>query len=569
MKTVFGYGKTKYRFVIALICALCLTISVFPTVWAAAEDSMPALNEEQTKDSDTVSDAETLGNIADGTSATENAGTDQTGTDQEGTGKTDTGNAETDKAENDSTGTDTSDSDASQQTEDLDGTGQQKAETELTYTSMVIYLWQEDELSLSGADDPQKITWSVGDTAVAAIRAKKASSDGSEADITGRSIVVTALSEGKTKITAEYGGQKYSCSVEVKKPQINYSYKLMNVGDKITLKVKGANIVSFVSDNSEIATAASSGKVTAKAAGSTTILLIDDNAEVYTCNLFVFDGDRLDTPSVTLRTVTDDLWLTTAIKAGDYTYERNTGLKLVKKTKKGYKVSVGDQTFEISSSYVTNVCPAVTPTPAASVADTSFKVEAGMLVNYTSNLMYSGTPKNLVYLKDSDITRNFSYDSSCRLQKEVIEPLSSMIDAAVKDGETWFAVDETGAYRTFALQDSYWKARLAGTPTYGDDPYHNGGTKCVPAVSSEHRTGYAIDILANPSGYVWLNANCYKYGFILRYTGDKTEYTGVMDEYWHYTYVGEGVAYTCYTEGLCLEEYYMKYVDPAATIPFD
>ena len=32
------------------------------------------------------------------------------------------------------------------------------------------------------------------------------------------------------------------------------------------------------------------------------------------------------------------------------------------------------------------------------------------------------------------------------------------------------------------------------------------------------------------AGFNWLKENCYKYGFIHRYTGDKTEKTGVMDE---------------------------------------
>ena len=101
---------------------------------------------------------------------------------------------------------------------------------------------------------------------------------------------------------------------------------------------------------------------------------------------------------------------------------------------------------------------------------------------------------------------------------------------------------------------------MGENPSYGDDPYHSGGVICVPGVSSEHRTGYAIDFDASEQGFDWLEKNSYKSGFIKRYYGNKTEYTGVMDEPYHFTYVGKAVALTCYSEGICLEEYYEKYV---------
>ena len=55
--------------------------------------------------------------------------------------------------------------------------------------------------------------------------------------------------------------------------------------------------------------------------------------------------------------------------------------------------------------------------------------------------------------------------------------------------------------------------------------------------------------------YNWLSKNAYKYGFIKRYPEDKTDLTGVMDEPWHYRYVGLDAAWEIYSQGLCLEEY--------------
>ena len=50
-------------------------------------------------------------------------------------------------------------------------------------------------------------------------------------------------------------------------------------------------------------------------------------------------------------------------------------------------------------------------------------------------------------------------------------------------------------------------------------------------------------------------ANCYKYGFILRYPSDKSDITGISYEPWHYRYVGKDVAQEIHDKGICLEEY--------------
>lgn len=78
--------------------------------------------------------------------------------------------------------------------------------------------------------------------------------------------------------------------------------------------------------------------------------------------------------------------------------------------------------------------------------------------------------------------------------------------------------------------------------------------------TSEHQTGLAMDVGwiddaygETPSGQ-WLAANCYKYGFILRYMKGKESITGYKYEPWHIRYVG-GVAEDIYRSGLCLEEY--------------
>lgn len=73
---------------------------------------------------------------------------------------------------------------------------------------------------------------------------------------------------------------------------------------------------------------------------------------------------------------------------------------------------------------------------------------------------------------------------------------------------------------------------------------------------SEHQLGLAVDINgAVYDLYLWLQENSYRYGFIFRYPGEKTEITGTAEEVWHYRYVGEEAARRMYEQGICLEEY--------------
>ncbi len=79
--------------------------------------------------------------------------------------------------------------------------------------------------------------------------------------------------------------------------------------------------------------------------------------------------------------------------------------------------------------------------------------------------------------------------------------------------------------------------------------------------TSEHQLGIAVDINADTTKsssddvYSWLAENAHKYGFIKRYPSDKTDITGVINEPWHYRYVGKEAALEIYFQGMCLEEY--------------
>ena len=84
--------------------------------------------------------------------------------------------------------------------------------------------------------------------------------------------------------------------------------------------------------------------------------------------------------------------------------------------------------------------------------------------------------------------------------------------------------------------------------------------------TSEHQLGLALDIVdksyqlleedqQNTPAQQWLMANCWKYGFILRFPKDKEAITGITYEPWHYRYVGEEAAKAITESGISLEEY--------------
>ena len=80
--------------------------------------------------------------------------------------------------------------------------------------------------------------------------------------------------------------------------------------------------------------------------------------------------------------------------------------------------------------------------------------------------------------------------------------------------------------------------------------------------TSEHQLGLSVDISSDPASgqdagsvWYWLQLYCWDYGFIIRYPEDKKDITGIINEPWHYRYVGVENAQAMKESGQCLEEY--------------
>ena len=147
------------------------------------------------------------------------------------------------------------------------------------------------------------------------------------------------------------------------------------------------------------------------------------------------------------------------------------------------------------------------------------------------------------------------------VDKRIYPALQEMFDAARSDGV--YPIIASG-YRTAEEQQSLMDEKIADYKAEGY-PAGEAVTKAEAWVAipgtSEHQIGIGVDINADgihSTGnkvYEWLNQNACKFGFICRYPPDKTEITGVINEPWHYRYVGIEAATEIQNQGVCLEEY--------------
>lgn len=135
------------------------------------------------------------------------------------------------------------------------------------------------------------------------------------------------------------------------------------------------------------------------------------------------------------------------------------------------------------------------------------------------------------------------------LHETALDALRELFAAARVEGSRVLFV--SSGYRDFEKQKQIYDE--TADKAYVSLPNH-----------SEHQTGLAVDIMvldvsqwemgASHEGR-WLAENSWKYGFILRYAGDKQPITGTADEPWHFRYIGQPHAYWCWQNNLCFEEY--------------
>ncbi len=177
-----------------------------------------------------------------------------------------------------------------------------------------------------------------------------------------------------------------------------------------------------------------------------------------------------------------------------------------------------------------------------------------ILINRENRLSENYVPDNLIEIS----SRFLNYAEDDNLESTASEALNRMFNAAMEDGISLIGVS---GYRSYDMQRRLYDTRMMREGEAQTRSY------TAEAGASEHQTGLAIDILSdeysvldegfeNTRAFKWLNENCYKYGFILRYLKGKEDITGYNYEPWHFRYIGnEEAAMEIMNRGLTFEEY--------------
>ena len=169
----------------------------------------------------------------------------------------------------------------------------------------------------------------------------------------------------------------------------------------------------------------------------------------------------------------------------------------------------------------------------------------------------SYTPTDLVV---PDIPLRVPGNESMQVRKATATALEAMFAAAKTDG---LSLMLSSGYRSYNYQVDLYGGYVK---TQGQA---TADTQSARPGFSEHQTGLAADLEPTsktceldvcfkdtPEG-AWVAANAYKYGFIIRYTSDKTAVTGYEFEPWHVRYIGTELATELHNTNVeTLEEFF-------------
>ena len=150
--------------------------------------------------------------------------------------------------------------------------------------------------------------------------------------------------------------------------------------------------------------------------------------------------------------------------------------------------------------------------------------------------------------------------------RTAVEALKEMLEAAKADGigKKW---QIAAGYRSWDDQVNVLNAKINSykkrNKEWSSSKARRAALRSVAEPgASEHHLGLSFDInkkgastFAGTKHSEWLNEHCWEYGFIIRYTKEKEQITGIVEEPWHIRYVGVEHAMYMKEHDLCLEEY--------------
>ncbi len=189
-----------------------------------------------------------------------------------------------------------------------------------------------------------------------------------------------------------------------------------------------------------------------------------------------------------------------------------------------------------------------------------------LLINRENALPKGYVPKNMATINKSKMS---VASNDLKLLPVPLEALYQLNAAAKKDNAKGLFVHQ--AYRSESFQNTLFQRRLEKfkkTEKTYEEAFEKTQQMVAYPGKSEHQAGLALDVYSTkgPSAETffgtndqkWLEKNCYKFGYIVRYPDGKTNITKIIYEPWHIRYVGVPLATYLYNNKLCLEEFYTK-----------
>ena len=398
---------------------------------------------------------------------------------------------------------------------------------------------------------------------------------------------ITGVSDGKTEITVSSGELSDSIIVIVKKDiieKLDVSLAALSLDggeeQKVTAKLTPSDAkdvsLSWKSADTEVATVDKDGNIKGVNTGETIVTVTDSvtglskDISVTVNGLELPDSMEFDKKSVTLEvgevynsvlkfspediTHTSAIYYTSDSSVASVT---NEGVITAKSEGSCTIEAYYENDFRLVATMEVNIIdPYVITQPETTVPETP-KPETSK----PSAPSYNGSHKmevidgityfDGVMIANKTYTLPASYNPG--VQPVAMDAFYDMQAAAAADGISLWILS---SFRSYEDQDVIYNRYVAqdgrdAADTYSSRPGH-----------SDHQTGYTFDLNSleqdfqyDPAGK-WLDKNCYKYGFIIRYPKGKESSTGYMYEPWHVRYIGVDLATKVTQSGLSLEEYF-------------
>lgn len=219
----------------------------------------------------------------------------------------------------------------------------------------------------------------------------------------------------------------------------------------------------------------------------------------------------------------------------------------------------------------------------------SVLVDGSFISKINPSVPPSTTPLNGVQKPDNVIsnTKNVSFESVEISADKLTEGLlvrdddthsvqaadtKKMVDLAEYKNEYYTVMganvmlnSEAAEAFNLLMTDYFEETGLKDFVVYGTTDTYVGSDSYCPRYFPERASGNTIDLALIAYGSFlaydgldtesWVNENCTKYGFIVRYPEEKSDMTGKVYCPWHLRYVGKLNAAVMKSKNMCLEEY--------------